>query len=118
MDKPEADPTRVKNELVQHEIIAEDMGGDTQMIEVSAQTGSGLEDLLEAVALQAEVMELKANAERDGEGIVIEAKLDKGRGPVATVLVQRGTLRVGDVFVVGQVSGRVRALINDLWRAN
>ena len=113
MDKAEADPTRVKNELLQHEIIAEDMGGDTQMIEVSAQTGAGLEDLLEAVALQAEVMELKANAERDGEGIVIEAKLDKGRGPVATVLVQRGTLRVGDVFVVGQVSGRVRALIND-----
>ena len=113
MDKAEADPTRVKNELLQHEIIAEDMGGDTQMIEVSAQTGAGLEDLLEAVALQAEVMELKANAKRDGEGIVIEAKLDKGRGPVATVLVQRGTLRVGDVFVVGQVSGRVRALIND-----
>ncbi|MEC8578293.1 MAG: translation initiation factor IF-2, partial [Pseudomonadota bacterium] len=113
MDKAEADPTRVKNELLQHEIIAEDMGGDAQMIEVSAQTGAGLEDLLEAVALQAEVMELKANAERDGEGIVIEAKLDKGRGPVATVLVQRGTLRVGDVFVVGQVSGRVRALIND-----
>ncbi len=113
MDKPEADPTRVKNELLQHEIIAEDMGGEAQMIEVSAQTGAGLEDLLEAVALQAEVMELKANAERDGEGIVIEAKLDKGRGPVATVLVQRGTLRVGDVFVVGQVSGRVRALIND-----
>ena len=82
------------------------------MIEVSAQTSAGLEDLLEAVALQAEVMELKANAERDGEGIVIEAKLDKGRGPVATVLIQRGTLRVGDVFVVGQV-GRVRALIND-----
>ena len=113
MDKAEADPTRVKNELLQHEIIAEDMGGDTQMIEVSAQTGVGLEELLEAVALQAEVMELKANAERDGEGIVIEAKLDKGRGPVATVLIQRGTLRVGDVFVVGQVSGRVRALIND-----
>ena len=113
MDKAEADPTRVKNELLQHEIIAEDMGGDAQMIEVSAHTGAGLEDLLEAVALQAEVMELKANAERDGEGIVIEAKLDKGRGPVATVLVQRGTLRVGDVFVVGQVSGRVRALIND-----
>ena len=113
MDKPEADPTRVKNELLQHELIAEDMGGDIQMFEGSAQTVSGLEDLLEAVALQAEVMELKANAERDGEGIVIEAKLDKGRGPVATVLIQRGTLRVGDVFVVGQVSGRVRALIND-----
>jgi translation initiation factor IF-2 len=114
MDKAEADPTRVKNELLQHEIIAEDMGGDTQMIEVSAQTGAGLENLLEAVALQSEVMELKANAERGGEGIVIEAKLDKGRGPVATVLIQRGTLRVGDVFVVGQVSGRVRALVNDL----
>ncbi|CAI8412284.1 MAG TPA: translation initiation factor IF-2 [Rhodobiaceae bacterium] len=114
MDKPEADPTRVKNELLQHEIISEDMGGETQMIEVSAQTGDGLENLLEAVALQSEVMELKANRERGGEGIVIEAKLDKGRGPVATVLVQRGTLRVGDVFVVGQVSGRVRALINDL----
>jgi translation initiation factor IF-2 len=113
MDKPEADPTRVKNELLQHEIISEEMGGDTQMIEVSAQTGAGLDDLLEAVALQAELMELKANADRDAEGVVIEAKLDKGRGPVATVLVQRGTLRVGDVFVVGSESGRVRALIND-----
>ena len=113
MDKPEADPTRVKNELLQHEIISEVMGGDTQMIEVSAQTGDGLDDLLEAVALQAELMELKANANREAEGVVIEAKLDKGRGPVATVLVQRGTLRVGDVFVVGSESGRVRALVND-----
>ena len=114
MDKPEADATRVKNDLLTHEIISEDMGGDTQMIEVSAQTGDGLDDLLEAVALQAELMELKANAERDAEGIVIEAKLDKGRGAVATILVQRGTLNVGDVFVVGQESGRVRALVNDL----
>ena len=113
MDKPEADPTRVKNDLLTHEIISEDMGGDTQMIEVSAQTGDGLDDLLEAVALQAELMELKANADRDAEGIVIEAKLDKGRGAVATVLVQRGTLNVGDIFVVGQESGRVRALVND-----
>ena len=113
MDKPEADATRVKNELLQHEIISEDMGGDTQMIEVSAQTGAGLDDLLEAVTLQAELMELKANAERAAEGIVIEAKLDKGRGAVATVLVQRGTLNVGDIFVVGQESGRVRALIDD-----
>ena len=113
MDKPEADATRVKNDLLQHEIIAEDMGGDTQMIEVSAQTGAGLDDLLEAVALQAELMELKANAAREAEGVVIEAKLDKGRGAVATVLVQRGTLSVGDVFVVGQESGRVRALVND-----
>ena len=114
MDKPEADAMRVKNELLTHEIISEDMGGDTQMIEVSAQTGDGLDDLLEAVALQAELMELKANADRDAEGIVIEAKLDKGRGAVATILVQRGTLNVGDVFVVGQESGRVRALVNDV----
>ncbi len=113
MDKPEADATRVKNDLLQHEIIAEDMGGDTQLIEVSAQTGDGLDDLLEAVALQAELMELKAAAARAGEGIVIEAKLDKGRGAVATVLVQRGTVNVGDIFVAGQESGRVRALIND-----
>ena len=113
MDKPEADATRVKNDLLQHEIISEDMGGDTQMIEVSAQTGAGLDDLLEAVALQAELMELKANAERAAEGVVIEAKLDKGRGAVATVLVQRGTLSVGDIFVVGQESGRVRALVDD-----
>ena len=113
MDKPEADPNRVKNEMLQHEIISEEMGGDTQMIEVSALSGAGLDDLLEAVALQAELMELKANANREAEGVVIEAKLDKGRGPVATVLVQRGTLRVGDIFVVGSESGRVRALIND-----
>ena len=113
MDKPEADATRVKNDLLQHEIISEDMGGDTQMIEVSAQTGAGLDDLLEAIILQAELMELKANAERGAEGIVIEAKLDKGRGAVATVLVQRGTLSVGDIFVVGQESGRVRALVDD-----
>jgi translation initiation factor IF-2 len=112
MDKPEADANRVKTDLLQHEIISEEMGGDTQMIEVSAQTGDGL-DLLEAVALQAELMELKAKADRAAEGIVIEAKLDKGRGAVATVLVQRGTLSVGDIFVVGQESGRVRALIDD-----
>ncbi len=113
IDKPEADSTRVKNELLQHEVISEEMGGDTQMIEVSAKTGDGLDNLLEAVALQAELMELKANSDRDAEGVVIEAKLDKGRGAVATVLVQRGTLRVGDIFVVGSESGRVRALIND-----
>jgi translation initiation factor IF-2 len=113
IDKPEADPTRVKNGLLQHEIVSEDMGGDTQIVEVSAHTGAGLDNLLEAIGLQAELMELKANAAREGEGVVIEAKLDKGRGPVATVLVQRGTLKVGDIFVVGQESGRVRALIND-----
>ncbi len=113
MDKPEADPARVKNDLLRHEVIAEDMGGDAQMIEVSAHSGQGLDDLLEAISLQAEVMELKANPTREGEGIVIEAKLDKGRGAVATILMQRGTLRKGDIFVVGQESGRVRALIND-----
>jgi len=113
MDKPEADASRVKNELLSQEVISEDMGGDTQMIEVSAQTGDGLDNLLEAVALQAELMELRAKTDRDAEGIVIEAKLDKGRGAVATVLVQRGTLNVGDIFVVGQESGRVRALVND-----
>lgn len=113
MDKPEANASRVKNELLSQEVISEDMGGDTQMIEVSAQTGDGLDNLLEAVALQAELMELKAKTDRDAEGIVIEAKLDKGRGAVATVLVQRGTLNVGDIFVVGQESGRVRALVND-----
>lgn len=113
MDKPEADPVRVKNELLQHEIFAEDLGGDVQMIPVSAHSGEGLDALLEAVLLQAEIMDLRANAEREGSGFVIEAQLDTGRGAVATVLVQRGTLRVGDIFVVGQESGKVRALIND-----
>ncbi|MGI9440039.1 MAG: translation initiation factor IF-2 [Parvibaculales bacterium] len=113
IDKDEADPKKVKNDLLQHEIIAEEMGGDTQMVEVSAQSGAGLDDLLEAVALQAELLDLKANPDREAEGVVIEARLDKGRGPVATVLVQRGTLNVGDVFVVGQHSGRARALNDD-----
>lgn len=113
MDKPEADPLRVKNELLQYELISEDMGGDVQMVPVSAHSREGLDTLLEAVLLQAEIMDLKANADREGSGIVIEAQLDTGRGPVATVLVQRGTVKVGDIFVVGQESGRVRALIND-----
>lgn len=113
MDKPEADPTRVKNELLQHEIISEDMGGETQFVEVSALKGDGLDSLVESVLLQAELLELKANPEREAEGVVIEAKLDKGRGTVATVLLQRGTLRVGDIFVVGEESGRVRAMLND-----
>ena len=114
MDKPEADPTRVKNELLQHEVISEDFGGDIQMVEVSAATGDGLDNLLEAILLQAELMDLRANPDREASGIVIEAQLDTGRGAVATVLVQRGTLKVGDIFVVGQESGRVRALINDV----
>ncbi|MDP6222584.1 MAG: translation initiation factor IF-2 [Candidatus Micropelagos thuwalensis] len=113
IDKPEADPTRVKNELLQHEIISEDMGGDVQFVEVSALTGIGLDDLLESVLLQAELLDLKANPDRAAEGIVIESKLEKGRGAVATVLVQRGTLSVGDIFVVGEESGRVRALLDD-----
>ncbi|MGK2741894.1 translation initiation factor IF-2 [Tepidicaulis sp. LMO-SS28] len=113
MDKPEADPTRVKNELLQHDVILEDFGGDIMGIEVSAKAGQGLEKLEEAILLQAEILELKANPEREAEGVVIEAKLDKGRGPVATALVQRGTLRVGDILVAGAEWGRVRALLND-----
>lgn len=113
IDKPEADPKRVKNELLQHEIISEDMGGDVQFVEVSAIAGTGLDELLESVLLQAELLDLKANPDRAAEGIVIESKLEKGRGAVATVLVQRGTLAVGDIFVVGEESGRVRALLDD-----
>jgi translation initiation factor IF-2 len=113
IDKPEADPSRVKNELLQHEIISEDMGGDVQFVEVSAIAGTGLDELLESVLLQAELLDLKANPDRAAEGIVIESKLEKGRGAVATVLVQRGTLAVGDIFVVGEESGRVRALLDD-----
>ncbi len=113
IDKPEADPNRVRTELMQHEVFVESMGGDVLDVEVSAKTGQGLPDLLEAINLQAELMELKANPDRPAEGIVIEAKLEKGRGPVATVLVQRGTLHVGDVVVAGSAWGRVRALIDD-----
>ena len=112
-DKPEADPRRVRNDLLQHEIITEDFGGDILCVDVSAHTGSGLDKLEEAILLQAELLELKANPNRDAEGTVIEAKVERGRGSVATVLVQRGTLRVGDVFVTGAESGRVRALLND-----
>lgn len=113
MDREGADPTRVRNELLQHEVVLETFQGDTQEVEVSAKTGMGLDKLREAIALQSEILELKANADRPAEGVVVEAKLDKGRGSVATVLVQRGTLRVGDIFVAGPEWGRVRALIND-----
>ncbi len=112
-DKPGADPQKVRTDLLQHEVVVEAMSGDVQDVEVSAMTGAGLDELLEAVALQAEILELKANPDRAAEGAVIEAKLDTGRGPVATVLVQRGTLKRGDVFVVGEQWGRVRALVND-----
>lgn len=113
MDREGADPTRVRNELLQHEVVVETFQGDTQEVEVSAITGAGLDKLKEAIALQAEILELKANPNRAAEGVVVEAKLDKGRGPVATVLVQRGTLKVGDIFVAGAEWGRVRALVND-----
>lgn len=113
MDKPEADPNKVKTELLQHEVFVEDMGGDTQAVEVSALKGMNLEGLLEAITLQAELLELKANPDRPGEGVVVEAKLDKGRGPVATILVNRGTLKTGDIVIAGDEWGKVRALVND-----
>ena len=114
VDKPDANPQRVRNELLQHSIVVESMGGETLEFEVSAKTGQGLDNLLEGLQLQAEILDLKANPDRSAEGTVIEAKLDRGRGPVATVLVQRGTLRTGDIVVAGAEWGRVRALINDL----
>jgi len=113
IDKPEANPQRVRTELLQHDIQVESMGGETLEFEVSAKTGDGLPELLEGLQLQAEIMNLRANETRDGEGTVIEAKLDRGRGPVATVLVQRGTLFTGDIVVAGAEWGRVRALIDD-----
>ncbi|SCY45719.1 translation initiation factor IF-2 [Microvirga guangxiensis] len=114
VDKPDANPQRVRTELLQHSIVVESMGGETLEFEVSAKTGHGLDSLLEGLSLQSEILDLKANPERSAEGTVIEAKLDRGRGPVATVLVQRGTLRTGDIVVAGAEWGRVRALINDL----
>ena len=113
IDKYEANPDKVRTDLLQHEVIVEKMSGETQDVEVSATTGQGLDELLEAIALQAELLELKANPNRAAVGAVIEAQLDVGRGPVATVLVQNGTLRQGDIFVVGEQYGKVRALIND-----
>jgi translation initiation factor IF-2 len=113
MDKPDATPDKVRTDLLQHEVIVEKMSGEVQDVEVSAITGMGLDELLEAIALQAEILELKANPDRAAQGAVIEAQLDVGRGPVATVLVQKGTLKQGDIFVVGEQWGRVRALIDD-----
>ena len=113
IDKPDANPTRVRTDLLSHEIVVESMGGDTLEVEVSALKGTNLEKLLEAIVLQAEVLDLKANPDRPGDGIVVEAQLDRGRGPIATVLVQRGTLKTGDIVVAGTAAGRVRALIND-----
>ncbi|MFL5239516.1 MAG: translation initiation factor IF-2 [Rhizomicrobium sp.] len=113
IDKAEANPTRVKTELLQYEIQVEDLGGETLCVEVSATKGTNLDKLQEAIVLQAEVLDLKSNPDRPGEGAVVEAKLDKGRGPVATALVQRGTLKVGDILVAGSEWGRVRLLMND-----
>jgi len=113
IDKPQADPKRVQTELLSHEIVVESMGGETLEVPVSALKRTNLDKLLETIQLQAEVLDLKANAERSAEGIVIEAKLERGRGPVGTALVQRGTLNVGDIIVAGMAWGRVRALIDD-----
>jgi len=113
IDKPDARPERVRTELLQHEVQVESLGGDVVDVEVSAKNKTNLDKLLEMIALQAELLDLKTNAARPAEGTVIEAKLDRGRGPVATVLVQRGTLKVGDIIVAGAEMGRVRALIND-----
>jgi translation initiation factor IF-2 len=113
IDKPDARPERVRTELLQHEVQVESLGGDVVDVEVSAKNKTNLDRLLEMIALQAELLDLKTNSDRPAEGTVIEAKLDRGRGPVATVLVQRGTLRVGDIIVAGAEMGRVRALISD-----
>jgi translation initiation factor IF-2 len=113
VDKPEANPQRIRERLLEHEIVVEEMGGDVQNVEISAKTGHNLDKLIEAITLQAEIMELTANPDRPAEAVVIESKLDKGRGPVATVLVRRGTMKTGDIFVVGTESGRVRAMIDD-----
>jgi translation initiation factor IF-2 len=114
MDKPGAEPQRVRTDLLSHEIVVESLGGDTLEIEVSALKKTGLDRLLEAILLQAEVLELTANPDRPAEGVIVEAKLERGRGPVGTALIQRGTLKLGDLVVAGQAWGRVRALINDV----
>jgi translation initiation factor IF-2 len=113
IDKPQADAQKVRTQLLQHEVFVESMGGEVLDVEVSATKGTNLDKLLEAILLQSEILDLKANPDRTAEGVVIEAKLDKGRGPVATVLVQTGTLMPGDILVAGNEWGRVRALVND-----
>ncbi len=113
MDKPTANPDQVKQQLTEHNIVPEEWGGDVPCIPVSAKTKEGLDDLLEMVILTADIMELKANPDRSAKGVVIEARLDKGRGPIATMLVQNGTLNTGDIIVAGTTVGRVRAMTND-----
>lgn len=116
IDKPTADPTRVVNELMRYGIMSEDMGGDTQFVKVSAKTGVGIDDLLDAILLQAEVLELKAVKDGMASGVVIEARLDKGRGPVASILINQGTLHVGDIVLCGLEYGKVRAMRDELGR--
>ncbi len=113
MDKPDADPERVMNELSVQEVIPEAWGGDTMFVNISAKSGMGIDDLLDAILLQSEVLELKAVTDGAAKGVVIESRLDKGRGPVATVLVQSGTLHKGDILLAGFQYGRVRALVSD-----
>ena len=113
MDKPDANPSRVRQELLSHEVVVEEMGGDTQDVEVSATKLTGLDTLEEAILLQAEILDLRANPKRAAEGSVIESRLDRGRGPVATMLVQKGTLNQGDIVVAGAEWGRVRAMLDD-----
>ena len=113
IDKPEANAQKIRERLLEHEVIVEAMSGDVQDVEISAKEGTGLDELIEKIALQAELLELKARPDRDAEATVVEAQLDKGRGPVATVLINRGTLKRGDTFVVGTESGKVRAIVND-----
>lgn len=116
VDKPAANLDRVKQQLSEYELLAEDWGGDTIMVPVSAKTGAGIKDLLEAVLLVTEIKELKANPEKQAVGTVIEAKLDKGRGPVATVLIKNGTLSIGDSVIAGTVVGKIRAMFDDKGR--
>jgi translation initiation factor IF-2 len=113
IDKPEANPAKVKNELAEHGVVSEEWGGQNIFVEVSAKKRIGIEHLLEMILLQAEVMDLRANPDRTARGTIIEAKLDRGRGPIATVLIDTGTLKIGDAFVAGTTSGKVRALIDD-----
>ena len=113
IDKPDADPDRVKHDLAGRDVIPEEWGGDTQFVHVSAKAGTGVDELLEAILLQAEVLELTATPSAPGRGVVIESRLDKGRGPVATVLVQNGTLRQGDMALVGVNFGRIRAMLDE-----
>ena len=116
IDKPDANPDKVKQELTEYELVPEEWGGDTIFVNVSAKQRMGLEDLLEMILLVAEVNEYKANPDKRARGTVIEAELDKGRGPVARILVQHGTLKVGDAFVAGNCFGRIRAMVNDKGR--